>query len=293
MKQITILLSSALTLLLITSNNAYAAPHYSDFSGRTGLQDKNILNQGQIRKGEVFKGSIMMPSNINSGGIPSFNPFQAIAEDQAIMTRPYRLGEDVGNGTPLKRGSSSWIDSGKVEVENSRQNWGYRVNERKFIGENGKDGLHNNGAFRERESGFLNEATLYQNGKDRFIGETGKDGILGQANGYNCKDVSGNCLDKSTPKFGGQEGEAFNPTSKYSISDEPAFIPKPDGALGPDVVTTLEHGPGISGDLRNSNTGTIDPISKEEKPRTSIQLKFIEGAWREVGEPTPLNPATP
>jgi len=223
MKQITILLSSALTLLLITSNNTYAAPHYSDFSGRTGLQDKHILNQGQIRKGEVFKGSIMMPPNINSGRMPSFNPFQAIAEDQAIMTRPYRLGEDVGNGTPLKRGSSSWIDSGKVEVENSRQNWGYRVNERKFIGENGKDGLHNNGAFREGQSGFI--------GETGFIGQTG--GVA------------------------------------------------------------LEHGPGISGDLRNSNTGTIDPISKEEKPRTSVQLKFIEGAWREVGEPTPLNPATP
>ena len=72
-----------------------------------------------------------------------------------------------------------------------------------------------------------------------------------------------NCLDKSTPKFGGQEGEAFNPTSKYSIYDEPAFVPKPDSALGPDVVTTLEHGPGIA-----------------NQPK-GVQLEFINGKWVE------------
>ena len=72
-----------------------------------------------------------------------------------------------------------------------------------------------------------------------------------------------NCLDKSTPKFGGQEGEAFNPTSKYSIYDEPAFVPKPDSALGPDVVTTLEHGPGIA-----------------NQPK-GVPLRFINGKWVE------------
>jgi hypothetical protein len=38
----------------------------------------------------------------------------AISNEQAIMTRPYRLGEDVGSGAPLKGGSGSvpsWRDS--------------------------------------------------------------------------------------------------------------------------------------------------------------------------------------
>ncbi|MCS5588598.1 MAG: hypothetical protein NZ824_01375, partial [Candidatus Thioglobus sp.] len=172
---------------------------------------------------------------------------------------------------------------------------------------------------------FLNEATIYQNGKDRFIGETGlsDDTHLGsaigippepelrsdnnllpavQVNNYNCKDVSGNCIDKSSPKFGGQEGQSLDKsTPKFSGQKGGAITNTPTiyenvgetGFIGQTGGVALEHGPGISGDLRNSNTGTIDPISKEEKPRTSVQLKFIEGAWREVGEPTPLNPATP
>lgn len=195
MKQIKILLSSVLTLLLITSNNAYAAPHYSDYSGKPGFKAKqpnmnsggrfmpkrnrlgddisgygykNILKKGNVFRGfsdgvDDFRGNVRMLPNRNSGGVFSSNPFQAISEDQAIMTRPYRLGEDVGSGTPLKRGSSSWRDSGKVEVGNSRQNWGYRVNERKFIGEDGRDGF------------------IVQADEVSFIGETGKAGFIGQA----------------------------------------------------------------------------------------------------------------
>jgi len=235
MKQIKILLSSVLTLLLITSNNAYAAPHYSDYSGKPGFKAKqpNMNSGGRfmpkrnrlgddisgygykniLKKGNVFRGNVRMLPNRNSGGVFSSNPFQAISEDQAIMTRPYRLGEDVGSGTPLKGGSSSWRDSGKVEVENSRQNWGYRVNERKFIGEDGKE-----------------------------------------------------------------------------------VFPKVE--LGPDVVTTLEHGPGVVNDNdsritfpddlgppgivydNDSRIGSTGGVNGVQQPK-SVPLKFINGEWVE------------
>ena len=71
----------------------------------------------------------------------------------------------------------------------------------------------------------------------------------------------------------------FNPTSKYSISDEPAFIPKPDGALGPDVVTTLEHGPGVVND-NDSRIGSTTGVHGVQQPK-SVPLKFINGEWVE------------
>ena len=86
----------------------------------------------------------------------------------------------------------------------------------------------------------------YKPDKDGFIVQTGGGivGSKGQCLGIECK----------VPP-------TFDPISKYSISDELAFVPKPDGALGPDVVTTLEHGPGIA-----------------SQPK-GVLLKFINGEW--------------
>jgi len=273
MKKITILLSSALTLLLITSNNASAAfaisnavfadqPNKNSNAGvnpkrnRLGDDISGYGYKNMLKKGNVFKGNVRMPSSSNRSVGFDIGP---VASDQAIMTRPYRLGEDVGNGIPLKGGSSSWKDSGKVEVENSRQNWGYRVNEKgdsnKDIGWWTLDGSNLKG-------------TLENNNK--WLGPLGGDGVF--VRGANEK--SGVIIGDN--HFIGEAG----------------FIGE-NGFIGTAGGVALEHGPGISGDLGNLNTGTISPISKEEKPRTSIQLKFIEGAWREVGDPTPTNPARP
>ncbi len=60
MQQITILLSSALTLLLVTGNNAsYASPHIRDFSPKKFQGKKPNMNafKGQERRGNVFKPS--------------------------------------------------------------------------------------------------------------------------------------------------------------------------------------------------------------------------------------------
>lgn len=158
----------------------------------SGYGFKNTLKKGDVLNGNVR----ILPHRNNSEG--RFNPTSkySISDEPAFIPKPNR---------------GSYTDSGRVEVENSRQNWGYRVNER---------------------------------------GDSNKDVGWWTVDGANFRS-----------KLGGQEGEALDPTSKYSISDEPAFVPKPDSALGPDVVTTLEHGPGVA-----------------SQPK-GVLLKFINGEW--------------
>ncbi|MCS5586691.1 MAG: hypothetical protein NZ702_04215 [Gammaproteobacteria bacterium] len=252
MKKIKILLSSVLTLLLFTGNNAYAAPHYTDFGGK--FQDKK--------------------PNMHSGG--------------RFMPKRNRLGDDIsgyGYKNILKKGN---VSRGNVRVLPNRGSYTdsgritYRPGKNGFIGQTGK-------------AGFLNEATLYQNGKDSFIGENGKDSFIGETGkaGFigqaRIGQTDENCIvggtmcsarksgAKTQIKFGGQEGEAFNPTSKYSISDEPAFIPKPDGSLGPDVVTTLEHGPGLRDSYDTDHGGGAHGV---QQPK-GVPLQFIDGEWVE------------
>ena len=110
MKQIKILLSSVLTLLLITSNNAYAAPHYSDYSGKPGFKAKqpNMNSGGRfmpkrnrlgddisgygykniLKKGNVFRGNVRILPNRNSGG--RFNPISkySISDEPSFMPKP-------------------------------------------------------------------------------------------------------------------------------------------------------------------------------------------------------------
>jgi hypothetical protein len=256
MKQITILLSSVLTLLLITGNNvSYAAPHYSDYGGKKFQGNKPNMNSGGrfmpkrnrlgddisgygykniLKKGNVFRGDVRMLPNRNSGG-GRFNPTSkySISDEPAFIPKPNR-----GKFNPTSKYSIS--------------------DEPAFIPKPDAVG----------KAGFI-------------VGPIHRPGSVG----YNCKDAAGNnasngnCIDKSTPKFGGQEGEAFNPTSKYSISDEPAFVPKPDGALGPDVVTTLEHGPGVVND-NDSRIGSTTGVHGVQQPK-SVPLKFINGEWVE------------
>jgi hypothetical protein len=72
-KQIKILLSSALTLLLITGNNvSYASPHYSDFNGRPGFKVKQPnMNafKGQVMKGNVFNATPRRSESRDSGKV--------------------------------------------------------------------------------------------------------------------------------------------------------------------------------------------------------------------------------
>jgi len=63
-KQIKILLSSVLTLLLITGNNvSYASPHIRDFGPSKFKANKPNINtfKGQVRKGNIFKGNVFKP----------------------------------------------------------------------------------------------------------------------------------------------------------------------------------------------------------------------------------------
>ena len=72
MKQITILLSSALTLLLFTGNNvSYASPHIRDFGPSKFKANKTNINtfKGQVRKGNVRKGNRFVPDGRNDGKV--------------------------------------------------------------------------------------------------------------------------------------------------------------------------------------------------------------------------------
>ena len=251
MKQITILLSSVLTLLLITSSNASAAA-YIKFDG-IQAQQPNMNSGGRfmpkrnrlgddisgygyrniLKKGNVFKGNVRMLPNRNSG--ERFNPISkySISDEPAFMPKPTKMHDSIH----CVSNSARQIDGKDFVCKNN-----------KWLGPLGGDGVFSRG---------VNERSGVIIGDNHFRKEQ-----------VGFRESTGNILWNTAPSgsLGGQEGEAFNPTSKYSISDEPAFIPKPDSAgkaaLGPDVVTTLEHGPGIS----NQTKG--------------VQLKFINGEWR-------------
>ena len=153
MKQITILLSSALTLLLITSNNASYAAVYAKYDGIQAQQPNMNVFKGQVRQGNVLNRNVRILPNRNSGG----------------------------------------------------------------------------------QVGF--------------------------------RDPTGHILWNAAPdgSFGGQEGEAFNPTSKYSISDGAVITPKPNSNN-----VGLDTGPiYIPGD-------TFIP----DRDQKGVQLKFIDGEWR-------------
>ncbi len=102
MKKITILLSSVLTLLLITSNNAsYAAPHITDF-GFQGKKPNMNAFKGQVRKGNVFKGNVRILQGDSSGGI--FNPISkySISDEPSFFPKPNR-----GKFNPISKYSIS------------------------------------------------------------------------------------------------------------------------------------------------------------------------------------------
>ena len=128
MKKITILLSSVLTLLLITSNNAsYAAPHITDF-GFQGKKPNMNAFKGQVRKGNVFKGNVRILQGDSSGGI--FNPISkySISDEPSFFPKPNR-----GKFNPISKYSISDEPSFIPKPD--------AVGQAGFIGENRKVGL--------------------------------------------------------------------------------------------------------------------------------------------------------
>ncbi len=253
-----ILLSCALTLLFITSNNAsYAAPHYTDFSGNRLQGNKPNMNNGvrfnpnRNRLGDDISGygyrnifnNRILP---NKSGVGRFDPISkySISDEPAFIPKPaFRINQSNDDASGLGyrgafRKGNKLHDSVHCINNSFKQIDGknFACKNNKWLGPLGGDGVFIQG---------VNERSGVIIGDNHFIG----------------KNI------KAENTFGGQEGEAFNPTSKYSISDEPAFIPKPDinkdSALGPDVVTTLEHGPGV--------------INQPE----GVPLRFINGEWVE------------
>ena len=90
MKQIKILLSSALTLLLITGNHSsYAAPHYTDFNGGKFQGKKPSTN---AFKGQVRKGNRYVPDGRNDGIKRMAMPIGVPPEPKFNPPKPYRTG---------------------------------------------------------------------------------------------------------------------------------------------------------------------------------------------------------
>jgi hypothetical protein len=137
MKKITILLSSVLTLLLITSNNASYAfaivqPVFAE------QPNKNVF-KGQLRKGNVFKGNVRMLPNRNSGG-GRFDPISTKSRPWWVKPNPVRkAGFVIG---PV--GKDGFLEGQEGEAF-SGDIWCIdgecKDKDHKYIGENGKVGL--------------------------------------------------------------------------------------------------------------------------------------------------------
>ena len=296
MKQIKILLSSALTLLLFTSNNASAAvyakydgiqaqqPNINTFKGqvRKGNVRKGNINafKGQARKGNAFKRNVRILPNRIGGPVDGgrFNPISkySISDEPAFIPKPaFRINQSnddasgLGFRNSLEHGpglhdSVHCINNSIKQIDGKN----FACKNNNWLGPLGGDGVFSRGV-NERSSviigdnHFKNRVIIDDN---NFIGENGKVELINS--------------------FGGQEGEAFNPTSKYSISDEPAFVPKPDGALGPDVVTTFDQKTNqvwTNGNATSINApapGIVNDSNSGMLQKQQQTLKFIDGEWR-------------
>ena len=150
MKKITILLSSVLTLLLITSNNAsYAAPHITDF-GFQGKKPNMNAFKGQVRKGNVFKGNVRILQGDSSGGI--FNPISkySISDEPSFFPKPnrgkfnpiskYSISDEPSFFPKPNRGKFNPISKYSISDEPSFIPKPDAVGQAGFIGENRKVG---------------------------------------------------------------------------------------------------------------------------------------------------------
>ena len=314
MKQITILLSSALTLLLITSNNASYAYELKNvqFQGNkpnmnsggrfmpkrnrlgddlTGFGYKNILKKGNVFRGfsdgvDDFRGNVRILPNRNSGG-GRFNPISkySISDEPAFIPKPDAVGKagfigqagiiDGTSNTVSPKGVQLEFINGKW-VERDRSTGATRRRGDVVYDENGKDGF------------------IVQADEVGFIGTAGKDGVLGGQEGeafsleINC--IDGECKNKDH-KYIGENGKAGIFVQDVGPEGKDGFIVQTgkDGALGPDVVTTLEHGPGLHDSY---DTGTeVTVVDALQQPK-GVPLKFINGEWVEdliKMEAEPLN----
>jgi len=128
-----------------------------------------------------------------------------------------------------------------------------------------------------------------------FTSTAGKDGVLGGQEGeafsleINC--IDGECKNKDH-KYIGENGKAGIFVQDVGPEGKDGFIVQTgkDGALGPDVVTTLEHGPvnvndndsritfpddlGPPGIVSGTGAGAL------QQPK-GVPLKFINGEWVE------------
>ena len=189
------------------------------------------------------------------------------------------INTNTGEGVQLEFINGKWVERDRSTGATRRRGDVFYDENGKdgFIVQTGKDGLHNNGAFRSGKAGYtecdekggVRAADCpkggIQAGKDRFIGEAGLIGENGKV-GIFVQDV-------------GPEGKD-------------GFIVQTgkDGALGPDVVTTLEHGPvnvndndsritfpddlGPPGIVSGTGAGAL------QQPK-GVPLKFINGEWVE------------
>jgi len=277
-KQIKILLSSVLTLLLITGNNtAYAAPHYTDFNGGKfqGKKPNTNVFKGQVRKGNRYvpdgrnDGKVTLKRkalpNRNSGGhildrckVAGKNMFGGCRYESPVVgvrkgnMRKGNMNAFKGQARKgnMRKGNRNCVDKpgpikakllpGMGEVQTLKSNKLNGCGNKSSIDyQDYAGGIHTVLDIEGTGEGVIKSTGAFDIapvGKDGFTASSeeqhisGKDGVLGgQESGW----------------FHPVDGSITNTTTTPTIIDHWVVTPKPDGALGPDVVTTLEHGPGI------------------------------------------------
>ena len=250
MKQIKILLSSALTLLLITGNNAsYASPHIRDFGPSKFKANKPNMNvfKGQVRKGNV---------NVFKGQVRKGNRFVPDGRNDGKVTLKTSEHGRITKGNAFKR---------NVRILPNRNSGGR---------------LHNNGAFLPWHRG-VNKFHGNSSG-DPLPVRVGKEknALIPNPTVTLVPDPTVTLKGMVQMPQESQIGETGKNRVHMDLENEEVF---PKVELGPDVVTTFDQ-------KTNQVWTNGNATSVNGKPHTVRKSNYTEVEWTLKGNDGKANP---